>query len=212
MNEGTIYCVKNPLFPHLVKIGKTKNLEQRNKDLSGSNIPEDFEVVFSYRVADMDRTEKAVHKAVAELRYTGNSGRETEFFYACAVDKAEAVVSEFEIESSENETSEMTDETLISLGRRPPFNFEKCGIKSGTILVFKDDESEECRVIGNGMEGKCLNYSYVEYKNEVYTLSKLCKFLTDKLNIDNKWPQGPRWFKVKGESETLDEKRKGLGM
>ena len=98
INEGLIYCVKNPLFPHLVKIGKTTAPTLEDRGLDASNIPENFEKVFVHKVRDIDATEEAVHNVVEEFRYKSKSRRSTEFFYACAEEMAKKCVLPFSID------------------------------------------------------------------------------------------------------------------
>ncbi len=98
MSKGLIYCVRNPLFPHLVKIGKTTKNSVEERGLSASNVPEDFEIVFAYLVENINATEQAVHNAIREFKYSSeNTKRKNEFYFACAVEKAESVVKPFKI-------------------------------------------------------------------------------------------------------------------
>jgi len=89
MKEGIIYCVRNPLFPHIVKIGKTTQETVKGRGLDTSNVPEDFDVIWAYKVDDIDTAEASVHSAVGQFRYMSKSGRSTEFFYELAVEQAE---------------------------------------------------------------------------------------------------------------------------
>ena len=49
MIEGIIYCLRNPLYPHLVKIGKTSADTVEARGLNISSIPEDFETVLQIK-------------------------------------------------------------------------------------------------------------------------------------------------------------------
>lgn len=89
MNEGIIYCVRNPLFPHIVKIGKTTQETVKDRGLDASNVPEDFDVIWAYKVDDIDTAERSVHSVVEQFRYNSKSERNTEFFYELAVERAE---------------------------------------------------------------------------------------------------------------------------
>ena len=115
MKEGLIYCVKNSLFPHLIKIGKTTAKTVEARGLNDSNVPEDFETIFAFKVSDIDATEKAVHSVLDEFRYRAKSGRSTEFFYACAAEKAKKCVEPFSIEDKtwETELEVETEEDII---------------------------------------------------------------------------------------------------
>jgi hypothetical protein len=113
--EGLIYCVKNPLFPHLVKIGKTTAETVEARGLNDSNVPEDFETIFAIKVSDIDATEKSVHRVLDEFRHRAKSGRSTEFFYACVAEKAKKQIEPFFIEDKtwETELEVETEEDII---------------------------------------------------------------------------------------------------
>lgn len=113
-NEGLIYCVRNPLFPHLVKIGKTTKNTVEERGLNSSNIPEDFEIIFKYRVSQIDATEKSIHAVLDQFRYKSKSGRSTEFFYACAISLAKKHLEPFQIEdvTMEPDLIEVADEVI----------------------------------------------------------------------------------------------------
>jgi len=85
MKEGIIYCVRNPLFPHIVKIGKTTKETVKDRGLNDSNIPEDFEDVWKYKVNDIDLAETCVHNLIDQFRFKSKCGRKTEFFYELAI-------------------------------------------------------------------------------------------------------------------------------
>ena len=68
MNE-VVYLLTNPSIPDLVKIGRTKKLEQRMRSLSShSSVPAPFECFYACAVADADEVEKRVHDAFADHR------------------------------------------------------------------------------------------------------------------------------------------------
>jgi len=79
IKEGYIYVVRNPLMPHLVKIGKTVHRDLKKRHLDASNIPDDYEALHIAPVADVDAIEKVLHRVCRPYRY------EKEFFYACCV-------------------------------------------------------------------------------------------------------------------------------
>ena len=54
MNE-IVYLLTNPSIPDLLKIGRTKNLEERMRSLSShSGVPAPFECFYACKVADAD--------------------------------------------------------------------------------------------------------------------------------------------------------------
>lgn len=115
MIEGIIYCVRNPLFPYLVKIGKTSADTVEARDLNISNVPEDFETVFAYKVHDIDALEKSVHSVLDEFRYKSKLGRSTEFFYACAAEKTKKHVLPFALDDKTLETELEVDANPIDV-------------------------------------------------------------------------------------------------
>ena len=88
MKEGIIYCVCNPLFPHIVKIGKTTQGTVKDRGLDASNVPEEFDVIWAYKVDDIDIAESSVHHAFKDFYYKSKSKKSTEFFYELVVDRA----------------------------------------------------------------------------------------------------------------------------
>ena len=116
MIEGIIYCLRYPQCLHLVKIGKTSADTVEARGLNISNIPEDFETVFAYKVHDIDALEKFVHSVLDdEFRYKSKSGRSTEFFYTCAAEKAKKHVLPFALDDKTLETELEVDDNPIDV-------------------------------------------------------------------------------------------------
>jgi hypothetical protein len=117
MKEGLIYCVRNPLFPHLVKIGKTTKNTVEARGLNAANVPEDFETLFAYKVENIDTLEKLLHDALEYLRYTTESNRKTEFFYLLATEKAKKIIKSFVIADLTNSQKQVFPCGRITLTR-----------------------------------------------------------------------------------------------
>ena len=67
--KGIVYIAKNPSFKEeCIKIGITKNLKQRLKDLSGSNVPYPYTCLYACEVKDCKEVEKAIHKICINSR------------------------------------------------------------------------------------------------------------------------------------------------
>jgi len=79
IKKGYIYIARNPLMPHLVKIGKTVHRDLKKRHLDASNIPDGYEALRITSVADVDAIEKVLHRVCRPYHY------EKEFFYACCV-------------------------------------------------------------------------------------------------------------------------------
>lgn len=79
---GYVYVIKNPAFPAYIKIGMTTNLNNRMKELSSTNVPEDYTCIAVFECENAYKTESTLHKAFANYRHFAETGRETEFFSA----------------------------------------------------------------------------------------------------------------------------------
>jgi len=67
--KGIVYIVKNPSFKEdVIKIGITKDITQRLKSLSGSNVPYPFECLYACEVKDCRAVETALHKICKSSR------------------------------------------------------------------------------------------------------------------------------------------------
>ena len=124
LTQGIIYCVRNPLFPHLVKIGKTTKNTVEERGLSNTSVPEDFETVWAYKVSDIKYVEGEAHRQCKSFEYVtkNNTGRKTEFFYELAIKPAEDFVKNFpgaidcEEEFAEHNKIKIADVSLDTVG------------------------------------------------------------------------------------------------
>ena len=74
---GYVYILKNPAFPHLIKIGYTEreNVEERAKEISSSTgVPYPFVVVYKHKTKNARKAEELIHKYFANSR--ANESRE----------------------------------------------------------------------------------------------------------------------------------------
>ncbi|MEL7201484.1 MAG: GIY-YIG nuclease family protein, partial [Pseudomonadota bacterium] len=82
--NGWIYCLVNPSFPDLVKIGLTTgSVEARMAQLDGTATPAPFQLVGKWRSRDVARDERRLHRALDKYRVRTNR----EFF---SLDASEA--------------------------------------------------------------------------------------------------------------------------
>jgi len=208
LKKGIVYIVQNPAFLHLFKIGSTGMDTVEERGLNASNVPEDFEILFGYECSNPEEVEKLLHKTFEQFRHYSKTGRKTEFFYVGCLLKAKETlrllkgvakeISGEDIKLEENENAEYVKEKNIEriTKKGPLFTFSKVNIKPGTTLVFTEDGNEECIVTDSK------NDRTVLYKNKEYFLAPLVQ----KLKGDNASVRGIRFFKVKGDKETLEEK------
>jgi hypothetical protein len=74
---GVVYFVSNPTIPGYVKIGMTKNLQNRMDQLNDTNVPQPFVCLYACKAENYKQVEKTVHKILAQYREKGK-----EFFKA----------------------------------------------------------------------------------------------------------------------------------
>jgi len=75
---GSVYILLNPLFPRLVKIGRTnREVRKRAVELSRqTGVPEDFVILYDEVVSDVEEVERRLHERFQEYRTKSNK----EFF------------------------------------------------------------------------------------------------------------------------------------
>lgn len=72
-NQGTVYFLRNPAMPGLVKVGHTTGcIEDRLRQLSTTGVPQPFQAIAIFRVSDSEACERAVHEALADFRLAKN--------------------------------------------------------------------------------------------------------------------------------------------
>lgn len=209
---GVIYILTNPAFPDYVKIGYTKNIEDRLRQLNRSEtIPYAFRVYAVYEV-DSELTDKELHKLIdtlnPNLRAVDNvDGKErVKEFYAMRVEDAYLLLECIaKISGTQDRLKRLTSnghevlkedesDTNNCLNRREPFHFSQCGISVGEEVQLIDDVLDVKAVV--------VDDRHVEYAGERTSLSALAQ----KLKGFTHPVQGPLWFTYHGKC--LDELRK----
>lgn len=191
-----IYILKNEAMPGYIKIGKTNDLDRRVKELSRySGVPLPFEVFYAAEVADMNFVEKQIHEAFGRTRVAENR----EFFY----EEPERVVAALKLAVVKDLTPGgdivefVEDKVALEKVRRHKkrFDFERYGIKKGSVLTFTRDENIKCILVED---------SNVDFNGEIVSLSKAAQ---KAMNVTRNL-QGPIFWEYEGE--ILDERRKRM--
>lgn len=125
MPKGIVYIVKNPAFPHLVKIGYTCRDSVKDRGLDSSNVPEDYEVLYAYTCNNPQQVERHMHELFKQYRHVTMTGRQTEFFYIiCAplakehldlLTGASNVTTSFQVTAESSQQSDKLDTSVPSL-------------------------------------------------------------------------------------------------
>ncbi len=150
-----IYVLTNAAMPGLIKVGKTTQLEvkDRMKQLYSTGVPVPFECAFACQVKDATEVEKALHDAFSPHRI--NPNRE---FFELEADRVIAILKLLKVQditaqleqSMEQDTSASDKQSAQALkdARRPRMDFHALGIPDGAVLEFKDG-SAQATVLNN---------------------------------------------------------------
>lgn len=79
MTKGTVYCLSNPSYKGIYKIGlTTKSIPRRMKELYKTGVLFPFQCEFAKRVDDVFLVERTIHKQL----HTARVLKDREFFHA----------------------------------------------------------------------------------------------------------------------------------
>lgn len=80
MTDGYIYCLSNPVYAGILKVGMTERTpEERAKELFTTGVPSPFKIEFAKRVKDPKGKEKTLHTLLEQ--YTERVWPLREFFH-----------------------------------------------------------------------------------------------------------------------------------
>lgn len=210
-----IYILTNPALPGFVKIGYANNLNERVEQLSKTtSIPFSFQVYAVYKT-NANLSDKKLHDIIdslnpdlrsVEIDEKGKKHKK-EFFKMSAED-AYKILEDISLISgtkgklikikptkAEEKNKKEAKEARETTKKR--FNFKDCGIKKGSIVVYKK-KNIKCEVYDD---------KHIKYKDEIMPLSSFVK-------EDTGWAagQGPAFFTYKGKvlKDIFDEKQKNI--
>lgn len=183
---GIVYLFENPAMPGLIKIGITLRGDEKTRmsELYTTGVPVPFNCVYSAKVKDPEKVERALHNAFGPNRI--NPKRE---FFEIEAGQAIGIIKLLEIQDittevikqSEKEvdlSSRQAAERLIK--RRPRFNFLEMQIPVDSELVF----------ISTGETAKVVNENTVLFRNEGMSLTRATKIA---LEYDYNIAPGTYW-------------------
>lgn len=205
-NKGVIYILTNPSFKDYVKIGYADDINKRLKQLNRSEcIPFAFHVYATYEVTDR-LSDIQIHNIIDSLNpnlraiETFEGKKRVREFYAMSAEDAYKLLEGIAkingltknlkrhtpslSEKQDEETAEEIKEESIE--RRSPFSFFACGINIGEEIVYKNDASVVCTVVGDRT---------IKYNGSTTSVSALAQ----KLLGLNHPVQGTLYFTYNGE-------------
>lgn len=150
-NDGAIiYCLENPaLRDGIVKIGRTRNLEARLKELYSTGVPLPFECALALKVKDAVTAERLLHEAFGGDQCRRNPKRE--FFWVGDVERVKAamrltggedVTPDKDVVEDEASRQALEREKERKKRRWNRFNFGMVNIPPGAVLTFRPNIGE----------------------------------------------------------------------
>ena len=201
---GIVYCLENLAMPDLVKIGQTTDLEQRLRQLDGTNVPLPFVCVMAVEVDDATETEKLLHAVFSDHRVHPRR----EFF---KVD-AERVADALRLTRGRDVTpksdvveDEAAQVALDKARRRENFNFDMVDIKPGAELRFRHAGISND---GEPYVAEVVSRKKIKFDGEETTLSAAATSILQKHQGGTWSAQGPRYWYY--EDESLAERRRRM--
>lgn len=203
---GYVYIFTNDSFrDDWVKIGKTKNIKERLKNLFNTSLPLEFKVYATLQTAKYEAVEKIIHKQIdrlTDLRINQNR----EFFNVhpaqaldIFLDQAQllddAVIMRYDKDKAYqiypvNEMKKHEKEEKL-MPQRKPFDFSMVGLNVGDIVVF-DALKLPVKVAGKNK---------VEHEGRLWSLSAFCgTYLPENMRNKSEAYQGPKYFSYNGKT------------
>ena len=182
-----VYILTNTCMPGFVKIGITRDLERRMKDLDGTGVPMPFECHYACIVENARLVESSFLQAFDDKRVRPN--RE---FLEISPEQIAVLLRLVAITDVTPKTDILADpkdkEPLNELrARRSAFNFEMVKIPPGSILTFSQDPGVTCQV----RDGK-----NVEFRGKTVSLSVAAQ---EAMGVSRPL-QGPLYWLFDGEN------------
>ena len=164
MANGYIYIMTNPALNGMVKIGYATDVETRRQQLSTTALPYEYEIYATYETSG-NREDKKLHKLIDNLNPDLRVTKNREFFVMEPEDAYELLEAIATISGTKDKLKKVKIDAAKKQNiRKPPVNFDKCGIPVGAELVFVEDPAVVAIVAS---ERK------VFYNNELTSLSAI---------------------------------------
>lgn len=177
---GYIYIMQNPAFPKFVKIGYADDVERRRKELSGTAVPIEYEIVATYQTKERLK-DKTFHKLIDELDGDLRYDPKKEFYAveperAVSWLKAIAEISGTQdmLEIYDNDEDEEVEKENPKK-RRPPINYLQCGIPEGAEFKYVKDPNITVKVL----DGR-----HIEYNGKKTSISAVANELLGGVKVD----------------------------
>ena len=187
MSKGYIYIMTNAALKDMVKIGYASDVETRRKQLSTTALPYEYEVYATYETSG-NLEDKKLHSMIDQLNDDLRVTKNREFFLMTpdeAYKLLEAIATISGTKDKLHPPKVKADPNTSQQVRKPPIDFEKCGIPVGAELVFTENPSVKVTVVSNRK---------VQYNNEITSVSAVAASLKGVEHI-----AGPQYFTYNDE-------------
>ena len=187
--KGYIYIMTNPALLDMVKIGYAIDVEERRKQLSTTALPYEYEVYATYET-EGNLEDKKLHQLIDDLNPDLRISKNREFYVMTPEQAYQLIEAIAIISGSISKIKRVKQERIVT--KRPPIDFDKCGIPRGAELIYTEDENIKVTVVNNHK---------VKYKEELTSLSAIVKSIKG-YNV-----AGPSYFTYNGKliTEIADE-------
>ena len=162
MANGYIYVMTNPALKDMVKIGFAKDVELRRKQLSTTALPYEYEIFATYETSG-NLEDKKLHKMIDSLNPDLRVSSNREFFMMTPQEAYELLEAIATISGTKGKLKKVkVPSENKQRVKRPPVNFDSCGIPLGSELIFTEDPSVVVKVVAPRK---------VEYNGEITSAS-----------------------------------------
>lgn len=193
---GVVNVLVNDAFDGYVKIGKTRNLDQRLRSLDNTSVPLPFRCVYAVEVPNDDEVERLLHQTFADLRIRSSR----EFF---DIDP-QRVISAMKLTACRDVTPKddiAADEdglrAIEKTARRPRkvYSLFDADLKVGDIVSYANNSAIEAEVV----DGKTIRFEGAE--------ASLSASAVTLLNRDGyRWRTANGWQYWMYQGETIAER------
>ena len=185
MEKGYIYIMTNPALKDMVKIGFAKDVESRRKQLSTTALPYEYEIYATYETQG-NLEDKKLHKMIDNLNKDLRVSKSREFFIMSPQEAFELLEAIATISGTTAKLKKIKENLSKKQNiKKPPVNFQKCGIPIGAKLIYVEDPSIVVEVV---------NDRKVLYKDEITSLSAISN------SIKGYSTPGPQFFTYNGKT------------
>lgn len=204
MTRGIIYILTNPMFrENVIKIGQTKNLEKRLRDLGKeTGTPCPFECFAAFEIENYLKAEQFLHSILHTTgTHTDKEHLKKEFYRLSptsaykTLKKMVDLLGGHEIEINRDKAYDKEDKKILEHfekeegQRQTKRKFDVRGIPIGASLTFLKDENLKCCVVDGNK---------VEFEGKVYSISTLTTKLMHKLGFVARGYDGYTYWLYKG--------------